>query len=294
MDFAELFDPEVWEKAWNEDPHGFASRMRSAGVDPVHSFDHKAEAFDRQAFSEEGIRRRNRIMGWLEEGGVRFEGASVLDVGAASGGFSVPFTERGAKVTAVEPNGPLSTLLEANNANRVQGRIHLVREPFERIDYASRGWEKAFDLVFASMCPAASNWEGIEKLIGCAAQFCYISTSAGPREHSLTTEVLPLLRKEPTETERSDMGYLMQLLFVKGYAYRSIVTREYTEREMSHEAAVAETMQELRHRYLSAEERSQDIVNDYVRRTYPNGKVAVRSGGRFGKVLIQLADERMK
>jgi len=37
-----------------------------------------------------------------------------LEIGAASGVFSVPFAERGARVTAVETSPPLIELLEEN------------------------------------------------------------------------------------------------------------------------------------------------------------------------------------
>ncbi len=73
--------------------------MKRAGIDPAHSFDSSAKSFNKEVFSEEGRRRARRIMNWLEDQGVEFSGSSVLDIGAASGGFSIPFAERGADVT---------------------------------------------------------------------------------------------------------------------------------------------------------------------------------------------------
>ncbi|GJM70018.1 hypothetical protein HMSSN036_22340 [Paenibacillus macerans] len=62
----------------------------------VRTFDDKAKSFNEQAFSEEGRQRARRIMNWLEGQGVTFKDNSILDIGAASGGFTVPFAERGA------------------------------------------------------------------------------------------------------------------------------------------------------------------------------------------------------
>lgn len=103
-----LFDPEVWKDAWKNDPEAGVNRMLRAGMEPAHAFDDegKAKSFHVQAFSEEGRKRTARIMGWLQTQGVCFENASILDIGAASGGFSIPFAEQGANVTAVEPSVP--------------------------------------------------------------------------------------------------------------------------------------------------------------------------------------------
>lgn len=43
-------------------------------------------------------------MNWIEQQTGRFSNLSVLDIGASSGVFSIPFTKEGAKVTALEPS----------------------------------------------------------------------------------------------------------------------------------------------------------------------------------------------
>jgi SAM-dependent methyltransferase len=291
----ELFDSKVWEKAWKEDKESTSNRMKRAGIDPTRSFDHKAKVFDEEVFSEGGRRRSERIIGWMEDQGVDFAGLSVLDIGAASGGFSVPFAERGAKVTAVEPNQALAELFKANKTRVSVGKpeITLVHEAFEDIDIATRGWEKAFDLVFVSMCPVIDNWDSVEKLLGCAKQFCYISLMAGERQHSLLNEVRPLLTGKESHPDASDMAYLNHLLYLKGYSYQSIITREMKTAELSAEAAVGELIEQLKFGHLPEEHESRKLINEYVSRTYPDGKVTVSQGGRFGKVLIRLQDQQM-
>lgn len=291
----DLFNEEVWEKAWKEDPHSMANRMKRSGVDMTRSFDDKAEVFNREVFSDAGRHRSERIIGWIEGQGVEFDGMTVLDIGAASGGFSVPFAERGARVTAVEPNVPLAKLFKANTEllNREQERVSLVHEAFEDIDLAQKGWQQAFDLVFVSMCPVVTDWDSVERLLGCARQFCYISTMAGDREHSLVNEVLPLLGGQKNMNGPSDMAYLLHLLYLKGYAYESIVTREMKTVELSPDDAVIEVMEMLKHHRVEANATARKVVTDYVRSTYGDGPVTVSQGGRFGKVLIRLQDQNM-
>ncbi|MDF2837688.1 MAG: SAM-dependent methyltransferase, partial [Paenibacillus sp.] len=187
----EFFDAAKWEQAWKDDQYTAVNKMKSSGMDPTRTFDTKAEAFNKEVFSEGGKKRTNRIISWIEGQNVDLNGMTVLDIGAASGGFSVAFAERGAKVTAVEPNIPLSELLLENARDLPAGSIELVTEPFEEIDLAERGWLNKFDLVFVSMCPVISDWEGTARVLSCAKQFAYMSMPAGRRENSLLGDIAP-------------------------------------------------------------------------------------------------------
>lgn len=289
----ELFDASVWEKAWKEDPHAGANKMKKAGIDPAHSFDHKAEAFNKEVFSEEGRRRARRIMNWLEDQGVVLDGKSVLDIGAASGGFAVPFAERGADVTAVEPSRPLVELMKSNVSGIANGNVKIVTQPFEEIDISAKGWERAFDLVFVSMCPVMADWESVERVLSCAREFCYMSLPAGPSEHSLVDELWPLIAGRPRNAAHSEMAYLLHLLFLKGYAYQSLISRETKTKTVSREAAFEEAIQLLKLCGLSPDERVRGIVSGHLEKNYSSDRVTIRQGGRFGKVLVRLKSQNM-
>ncbi|GLI04480.1 hypothetical protein YDYSG_05100 [Paenibacillus tyrfis] len=289
----DFFNETVWEKAWKEDTQTAVNKMKKAGMDAVRVFDHKAKSFNDEAFSEEGRQRTKRIMNWLEGQGVTFNEISILDIGAASGGFTVPFAERGARVTSVEPSLPLAELLKENVTGLTNGKVELVTEPFENIHIQAKGWEKAFDLVFVSMCPVIVDWESVEKVLSCARRFCYISLAAGSREHSLVNEIWTLVTDQPQKTEHLEMAYLQHLLYLKGYSYESLITREMKTREVSRETALMEAMDWLKILGLPADDRNRQIVTEYLARTYPSDKVGIRQGGRFGKVLIRLQDQNM-
>lgn len=289
----DFFNEAVWEQAWKEDAHTAVKKMKRAGIDPAHTFDHKAKTFNEQTFSEEGRRRARRIMGWLEGQGVSFKDTSILDIGAASGGFTVPFAERGARVTSVESSLPLVELLKENIKGIAGGQVEVVAEPFENIDLEAKGWTNAFDFVFVSMCPVIVDWESVERVLSCARQFCYISMSVGSREHSLLHEIWPLVTDQPMKSKHLEMAYLLHLLYLKGYSYESLVTREMKTTEMSQAAALQEVMDWLKIYGLPADDRNRSIAADYLDRTYPADKVEIRQGGRFGKVLIRLQDQSM-
>ncbi|MFD0697726.1 class I SAM-dependent methyltransferase [Paenibacillus sp. GCM10027628] len=289
----DLFNEVIWEKEWKDDSDTAVNKMKKAGIEPARAFDNKARSFNEQSFNEEGRKRTKRILNWIEGQGVRFENASILDIGAASGGFSVPFAERGARVTAVEPNLPLVELLEENIAKLGEDKVKIIAEPFEDIDVEARGWSHAFDLVFVSMCPVILNWESVEKVLRCARKFCYISMPAGSTEHSLVNEIWPLITDQPFKTNNKEMGYLLHLLYLKGFSYESLISRETKTMEVSREDALQEAMTWIRNRGLPADDQNRKKVADYLEQTYPSGKVVIRQSGRFGKVLIRLHDQNM-
>ncbi|MCU6797556.1 SAM-dependent methyltransferase [Paenibacillus sp. WQ 127069] len=289
----DFFNEDLWEKAWKDHGDTIINKMNKSGIAPAKAFDHKAKSFNEQSFNEEGRKRTTRIINWLEGQGVRFDNVSVLDIGAASGVFSVPFAERGARVTAVESSLPLVELLGENTAKFTENKVEIVPEPFEYIDVQAKGWGHAFDLVFVSMCPVIYNWGNVEKIISCSRNFCYISLPADSIEYSLFNEIWPLITSSTFKKKPMEIGYLLHLLYLKGYSYESLITRETKTMELSREAALQEIMNWLRSQGLPADDRNLKTVADYLERTYPSGKVVVRQSGRFGKVLIRLKDQNM-
>ncbi|MGO4542876.1 class I SAM-dependent methyltransferase [Paenibacillus sp. 2TAB19] len=289
----DFFNETIWEEAWKENGDTIVNKMKKAGIVPAKAFDHKAKTFNEQSFNEEGRKRTTRIVRWLETQGVQLENASVLDVGAASGVFTVPFAERGARVTAVESSLPLVELLEENTSKFTENRVKIVSEPFEDIDVQDKGWSQAFDLVFVSMCPVIVDWDSVEKILSCASQYCYLSMPAGSIEHSLVNEIYPLITGEPFKNKKTEMGYLLHLLYLKGYSYESLISRETKTAEISIEAALQEMMNWLGSHGLPADALNRKKVADYLEQTYPSGTVVVRQSGRYGKVLIRLQDQSM-
>ncbi|OWA37675.1 SAM-dependent methyltransferase [Saccharibacillus sp. O16] len=288
-----FFDAALWQEEWKNYGEGAAARMRRSGIDPATAFNGKADQFNEQSFNEEGRRRSARIVNWLASRGVQFDGAKILDVGAASGVFTVPFAERGAQVTAFESSPPQVELLRTNTAPFTERPVEIVSGQFESIDVLEKGWNQAFDLVFVSMCPVVHDWDSVEHILSCARKFVYISMPVSSSENSLVSEVTPLITGRAFEPRVTEMAYLLHLLTLKGYAYETLVTRELKTTEHTREEAMEEVMMWLRHHGLPADERSREIVKEHLNTRYPEERIQVQQGGRFGKVLIRLQDQNM-
>ncbi|MNV90770.1 hypothetical protein D3C71_1851880 [compost metagenome] len=114
-----------------------------------------------------------------------------------------------------------------------------------------------------------------------------------PAENSLVNEIWPLITGQPFHTKLMEMGYLLHLLYLKGYSYESLITREVKTTEVSREVALQKAMTWLSQHRLTADKKSRNIITDYLEQAYPSGTVVIHEGGRFGKVLIRLQDQNM-
>ncbi len=285
-----FFSFKAWETAWEEDPAAFSKKMRTTGTHRIDGevFRRWAEKYNEQSFSEDGKKRTNRIIRWLQNQGVQFENSSVLDIGAASGVFSVPFAEKGASVTSIEPSSILSNHLEANSKH-VSDRIHILRTPFHEIALEKN---KKFDLVFASMCPAITDWKMVEKALGLAKKYCYISLMAGPKENSLFTSLMPVLGINHPKNLSSDMAYILQLLYLNGYSYQSLITKEMSTVTLTVEEAIRKLPEWFGDYGVPFDEDLRSKAEGYILDTYKN-EVQIQQGGRFGKVLVHLENLHM-
>ncbi|WP_053783301.1 class I SAM-dependent methyltransferase [Paenibacillus xylanivorans] len=288
-----LFDLSVWEEAWRDQSTASKYNMKSTAFDLTEAFEQWARGYHQQSFTEAGKQRSERIIGWIENQGVDFNGLSILDIGAASGIFTIPFATKGATVTAVEPSELLNSLMKETIPPSLQSSINTVSERFEEISIQDKGWERKFDFAFASMCPAMSDWETIEQAISTARKYVYISTMAGPKEDTLLDELKEVLGVYPSYNA-GDMGYIQQLLYLKDYSYTTLITKETSYFEMSVEEVVDKLQEWLSTHELPTDEGSLALAEQYIRDTYKEGVVAFSRGGKFGKILIQLEQPNMK
>jgi hypothetical protein len=90
-----------------------------------------------------------------------------------------------------------------------------------------------------------------------------------------------------------EFGYLLHLLYLKGYSYASLITRETKTTEVTREAALQEMMNWLRSHGLATDDQNRKLVTDYLDQAYPSGNVTIRQSGRYGKVLVRMQDQSM-
>ena len=121
-------------------------------------------------------------------------GSSVLDIGCGTGTLSIPFTELGYQVTAVDSSPVMC--LQTQKKSDINANLIIVYGDFHEIT-------GQFDLVCAGFCPEITSLEAILMMENLSRKFCAIVTSnPGPVQ-----EIKSFVWKKVTGDEFVEQGH---------------------------------------------------------------------------------------
>lgn len=237
-----VFSAEFWEKAWVD----FVSRNRRDGrrdsFDQAEQWNRRAEGFSRRVGGARGGRRLEQVNSFLRQEGVLTSTSSILDIGCGPGGFAIPFAEAGHSVVALDPAEKMLDILRKKLSPEDSRRVTTVLGLWEEIDIKEMGWEKRFDLVFASMTPGVCDIKTLEKMNACSGKWCYLSNFSGPRLFSLFEEVYLALLEKPFTNHVNDIIFPFNMLYALGYRPRLAFAHTNQQREDSIEEAAEDVI----------------------------------------------------
>lgn len=279
MNNVNIKDCSSWDQVWQH-------TQKQHGDQAIAMWNNRAQSFAGNVLGDAGKKRTEPVIQWLEQLGVSFEGTSVLDIGSGPGAFAVPFALRSAQVTALDPSSAMLELLQQNAHSHgvvIDGKEAL----WEDIHVDREGWNQAFDLVFASMCPAISSWQYLEKALQCARKYCFLSMYAGKREHNLIRELWPLLMGGEQPDMRLDIVYMLNILYARQYQFEFRVYEEKRDVLVSPEEALASIMKVLPVHRIPIVADTKQRIQSYIAEKYPNS-VPIQTATRFGQILVTL------
>jgi SAM-dependent methyltransferase len=215
-------NPESWKQYWldakRRSPVNRRER-RGEGAE-IERWNIRASGYAQHGESEESRDRRNRIIEWLESEGALHSKFRVLDIGAGPGIYAAVLSRKVAEVTALEPAASMVTILKQRIMEEGIQNIRITQKTWQEISLSTEGWHKAFDLVFASMCPGVGNPDMLEKMVEASRSFCYLSGWSGSRWGKwglAQSELWPQIFGEQLGDYPSDILYPFGLLYSLGY-----------------------------------------------------------------------------
>lgn len=284
--FSVIKNPELWDLAWQE-----SIRAREQGKPGgLNRWNKRTGEFAKRAAGEKPEPRVQRVLNWLQVLGVDWTDGSILDIGAGSGAFAIPFAQSAAEIVAVEPAERMAELLKQRVQEAEARQVEIVVEPWETLDVEKREWSGRFDLVFASQCPGINSWETAEKALRCAKRYCFFSSFAGKRENSAIRDVWPLLTGSEQPPFTLDIIYLQNLLYLKGYDFDFRVFEEKRTVQIDEQAAFSHIMDGLAAYNIPAGVEAEEVITAYIRdqAAKGGGLVEITSSVRFGHLLVRV------
>ena len=118
------------------------------------------------------------------------------------------------------------------------GKTDFVQAVWETVDLQAQGWQGAFDLTFASMCPGISNVDALLALCRASRKACFLTTFA--RRRDIVREQLgwQFFGDSYQAPWGKTLSYTVATLFAAGYYPEVTYQQENWQWEMSLDDAV--------------------------------------------------------
>ena len=270
---------ETWKRYWLDAKRRSPVNLRGdrRGEAEIQRWNVRASGYAQHSESEGSRERRQQIIGWLENRGALQEEFRVLDIGAGPGNYAAMMSRQVAEVTAVEPATSMTTILKNRITKEGHENIRIRQKTWEKVSLAAESWHKAFDLVFASMCPGVGSPDMLEKMIEASRNFCYLSGWSGCRwgKWGLSqSELWPRIFSEQLDSYSSDILYPFGMLYALGYRPELRFLQPRVHLEMDTEEAI-DGLAEHFSRYTRITAEIRKTVELYV--------LSYSQGGRFSQ-----------
>lgn len=252
--------------------------------------------YRRETEREQHESRIRDVTEYLLQRGVLRPDCEAVDLGCGPGRFVAAFARHARQVTGVDISPEMARYGEAYCREQGLDNTSFRALDFRRADVAALGWERKFDLAFASITPAINGLQGLDNFLRISRGWCF-NASFVFSENRLHRRIMQeLFDREPTRGGAAHTGWfyeLFNLLWLRGYYPESSYYRQ--SRELMLEAN-EKTARRLADFLLEAEEVTEDSTRRILRFLEncadEKGLVAECSETRYGWLLWNAADQR--
>ena len=180
-------------------------------------WDGRAEDFNLRKQKNERDKRLDNVLELFASKEMLKEDGNVLDIGCGPGKYSVEFAKRAKSVIGTDISPKMIEFARENAQAEGLNNASFDTLDWEIADLKALGWEKKFDLVFASMTPAINCKTTLEKMVQASKGFCFVSTFVNRRD-SLRDRLSSLLDWQGTHRDFSKTIYCgFNILWLMGF-----------------------------------------------------------------------------
>nr|WP_320194221.1 class I SAM-dependent methyltransferase [uncultured Desulfobacter sp.] len=268
---SQTFWKDQWLKTIERSKTGQPTRSETSGTCAMNKWDNMAKDFAQRTRTEKASAKREATLKQLMDKGILTPETRVLDIGAGPGSWALPMAKLCAHVTALEPSGGMIDIMSERIKQEKINNITIVQNTWQETKLAEQRWEKAFDLVFASMTPGIDGPDAVMKLMAASTHYCYMSAFSGP---GMGQQFAPLWKKffdRPMPQRHTDIIYPFNLIYAMGY--RPDITFSWWDKEIDWDRD--HTIRHITRFFQSHMEitrEAEQIIADYVEARCIDGK----------------------
>ena len=198
-------------------------------------------------------------------------GKSFLDVGCGAGVYALALAKAGGRAVGVDISPRMIEHAKERADTDGIANAEFACLNWSDADIDALGYRGAFDVVFAHMTPAVSDFDTFDKLNACAKHFCLVEKPTR-RTDVVLDEAQRRIGIGRDGKFNSDIESIFSYLWNKGYCPQFFYHKEVWNSERSTEDMIAWCTDRSR---LKRELTEQDerIIRDYVESVALDGKV---------------------
>jgi len=249
-------------------------------------WDSTAQRFNQRFVNNtNGIHNMNTdgLMAFLQQRNILTAETNVLDIGCGPGRFTREFAKTANHVTAIDISSNMIQLAKQNTAEEYLDHADYEATDWKFLDLAARGWQKKYDLVFASMTPGISGIDTLLKMCEAGKGYCFMSGFIS-RKDEVADQLHRVVFGEDPKPRGKHLYYALNILFLSGYYPEIMYNYSERKQELALEEAI-ETYSAAFKKRNAEDNGLRDRVAGYLERVAVNGTIAEKACSKIAWII---------
>lgn len=277
-------DPAFWQRTWEEVVHNSLNNRQRRDIPTLDYWNRFSRRMVNWTQEKHTQQRVKKVLEWLVRQGVEIREKEILDIGAGTGTFTIPFLEQGAHVTALEPARAVMEKLTREVEQTNYSKINYLETPWEDLDPEAAGLSGSYDLVFASLVPGIRDVKTLEQMITASRKWCFLCAFAGQKSSNARSVLWQEIMGEAMPLPEHEVIVPLNYLYASGYTPAfEVWNEEWVEEQPC--GQVIEDLFHYFHNFVTLTPAVEEKIAAYVRQHQAGGLFCEHFKVRLGMIL---------